>query len=397
MCLLWKELGLPSRVDLLLCICVLLLLVLPITHLNFADNDTRENRALAKVPLFWQTDGKLNAQFGNGLDAWISDRVFLRHRFLQVYDWVDRIIIGRQNETNSAILGKDDWIFYKGDNSIKLYQNWVPFTDTELATIHKNLMQQKNWLSSKDIPYVVFIAPNKSDIYGDYYPTGIHKTASRDRVTVLTDYLREMQETVPVVFPLEGLLEHKQDGLLYYKNDTHWTPLGGYWGYRCLMTEVQSIFSDIEILSLEDMNIEKEIKETGDLNAMLPSVGTVPYEEVSYSNPVLRNGSRYSVTIEDFQGGIEPKDEARIRTVNPYGKYKAVIFRDSFCRAMIPYLSESFHEVLYVWVANHNLDSYTNIIIREKPDIVIHEMISRYAGALLLEYPHWSLEGEEAH
>ena len=39
------------------------------------------------------------------------------------------------------------------------------------------------------------------------------------------------------------------------------------------------------------------------------------------------------------------------------------------------------------------MNKYTELIEKEKPDIVIHEMVSRYADSLLMDTPNWK-EGE---
>ena len=57
-------------------------------------------------------------------------------------------------------------------------------------------------------------------------------------------------------------------------------------------------------------------------------------------------------------------------------KYKVLIFRDSFTISMIPYISQTFGEVNYIW--SHDLNEYEKVINDYKPDIVIYESVERY-------------------
>lgn len=113
--------------------------------------------------------------------------------------------------------------FYKGDDSGKLFQNEKMFTDDQISHINDNLHKEKNWLQSHGIGYYVFIAPNKADVYGEYYKSGIHKRAGADRVEVLES---KLSGEVPVVYPLAQLKENKGKGLIYWKM----IPTGVSWG-----------------------------------------------------------------------------------------------------------------------------------------------------------------------
>ena len=49
------------------------------------------------------------------------------------------------------------------------------------------------------------------------------------------------------------------------------------------------------------------------------------------------------------------------------------MFRDSFATWLIPLLSESFSHILYSWQYTFNRE----IVERERPDVVIQEMVER--------------------
>lgn len=389
LCSIFEKMDSVARVDGVFCVCILCFCLLPISHLNFANIDTTENRTMAQFPTLWKSDGRIYEKFGRDVESWLNDHIGVRHHLLSVYQCLEKRLTHTRIETNRAFVGQSDWLFYLGDNSLQLFQNRLLFTDTGLMDIKQNLEQQKDWCSSQGIFYIVFVAPNKADVYGEFYPKGIQKVGSQDRVSLLKEHLDKEQGNITFLYPLEDLLAHKKDGLLYYKNDTHWSSLGAYWGYRTLMNEVQKNFPDINVLSIDNLQLQQSACLQGDLNNMLPAVPLSPYKDVFYTTPELPTGTRYSSNEE---GGETQK---RIRTVNSYGKYKAVVFRDSFSNALIPYLSESFHEVLYIW--SHDLDPYAELIEQEKPNIVVHEIVSRYVEAMANKTPNWKSRKKEIH
>jgi hypothetical protein len=60
---------------------------------------------------------------------------------------------------------------------------------------------------------------------------------------------------------------------------------------------------------------------------------------------------------------------------------RAVMFHDSFVVAMLPFLSEHFRRIAYVW----DPDFHPDVVEREQPEIVLHELVERWLG---LVTPH---------
>jgi alginate O-acetyltransferase complex protein AlgJ len=53
---------------------------------------------------------------------------------------------------------------------------------------------------------------------------------------------------------------------------------------------------------------------------------------------------------------------------------RAIVFRDSFGSRLVPFLSEHFSRVVYLWQNDFDAD----IVEREHPDIVIQEIVGRH-------------------
>jgi alginate O-acetyltransferase complex protein AlgJ len=58
---------------------------------------------------------------------------------------------------------------------------------------------------------------------------------------------------------------------------------------------------------------------------------------------------------------------------------RAVVFRDSFTSRLIPYLSEHFSRAVYLW--QNDVDP--SVVLKERPAVVIHEIVGRHLGRIV--------------
>jgi len=74
-------------------------------------------------------------------------------------------------------------------------------------------------------------------------------------------------------------------------------------------------------------------------------------------------------------GASPTAEEGLLITEIPGSRFpKAVIVRDSFMTAVVPFLSEHFSRAVYVW--QKDFDATT--VKEERPDVVIHEIVGRH-------------------
>jgi hypothetical protein len=353
-------------------ILVFLILVFPIKNIDNKEIDTKENRKLnEKSQLF--LDNKINLNFGKETEDWLSDHFYKRELIIRKNSKLNEIITNRV-ENDVAFLGKEDWIFYKGDNSILNYQNINLFSEEELNQIKEVLASRKRFFNSKNAKYYTIIIPDKNKIYGDkYYPKYIKKMNSIGRAKQLQLYLESLNiEGLSIIYPYERLLNESEKNLTYWKNDTHWNTYGAYIGYLELIKEIKKDFPDIQEVKETDINIS----ETPFLGLELLKIlsmdiqkGLEKYKNVLYKTVSLKKENFDYVKNDgkDGRNGIITKSNK---------KYKVLIFRDSFTISMIPYISQTFGEVNYIW--SHDLNEYEKVINDYKPDIVIYESVERY-------------------
>jgi hypothetical protein len=74
-----------------------------------------------------------------------------------------------------------------------------------------------------------------------------------------------------------------------------------------------------------------------------------------------------------------PKHARPFAMENPDAQLRAVVFRDSFATALVPFLAEDFSRIAFYWPRprKHQLPLDPALIETEKPDIFIDEWVER--------------------
>ena len=347
-----------------------IVLIFPVIRVDNEKIDTVENRNLALKSKLIKNE-YLNTKFGVETEKWLNDHFYKRRKIIDLYEKVNNLILNRI-ENEKAFLGKENWLFYKGENSIENFKNSKLFTENQLKIINKNLKNREQWLEKQNIKYYTFVGPDKNKIYGEYFPKYISKINSLGKVHQLREYLKK--DNIKIIYPFEELIDEKKNGVLYWKTDTHWNSYGGYIGYKKLMKEIKKEFPNIAKVKEENLTIKFEPYLTGDLLNML-NLDKKNYKNITYKNIQLKNKNFKYIKNEGINGVITSSNKP----------YKVLVFRDSFGNAITSYLSETFGEVEYIW--NYNFNDFQDKIKEFKPDIIIFEMVERNIGVLEADSP----------
>ncbi|WP_375237794.1 hypothetical protein, partial [Aurantibacter sp.] len=156
----------------------------------------------------------------------------------------------------------------------------------------------------------------------------------------------------------KSLISKKSKVELYYKTDSHWNSYGAFIGYREIMKKINNE-KQVKVETINNYTITKNKNFNGGLSRML-----------------------FSNKLEDSLV-FKRKKEFAIKTIknnftfkhfkNPNGIGKLLIYRDSFTDNLLPFLNNTFKEVISI--KGHNLDK--DLIDSFKPDVVILEKIER--------------------
>ena len=142
--------------------------------------------------------------------------------------------------------------------------------------------------------------------------------------------------------------------------------MGALLAYQKIMDELKQYFPEINSLKLKDFDVELMTTTQGDLTSMLDIKIKEENKVLSLKNPtaeqVINNKINHSKYIY-----------SELRYNSSANKLKVVVFGDSYSAGLVKYLKESFG----VSVFYSNLDFDYELILKEKPDLVIQELAER--------------------
>ncbi|MBQ8482107.1 MAG: hypothetical protein IJ532_06190 [Alphaproteobacteria bacterium] len=357
-----------SRIDIVFLALFFALLFLPMLNISKSTASEQENRVLASKPHLLHHNHKINVQYGALFEKWYNDHFMGRKQFIKLYNGIKMFLeYGVGND--KILVGKDGWLFFKPNNGLANYANKTELSETELRNGLSYLRHIDNWCKKNNKKFYYFIAPDKHRIYGEHYR--FVKKVRSDEFGLAEQFVRYIRKNsdIKVIYPRKELLKRKNEGFMYYKDDTHWSPLGGYYGYIELMKKIND---DFQIIPIEVKSWQKRAVEHhgSDLLKMLNGKNTEK-EKVMYEIPQYTQKAKCS-----YKDKYHVKKLGEIECRNDDNKYSAFILRDSFFNTIIPYLADSFKNVRMEW--KDGLDKKDLADIEQNYDIIILENVERY-------------------
>lgn len=347
-------------------ISVLLFLLLPALLFNWKGKESKsEKRNLATLPSLI-TDGKLNVNFFSGFDKYLGDRCGLRYALTYLYRLVyDKGAMISANQ--KVIFGKDGYLFlsYGSDNVADFLKENL-YTDEELERAAETVKDRKDWCEKRGIRFIAVIGPNKHSVYGDYYP--VSRPEGITRADQIVSALKDLG--VDVIFPRDLLIESrkKYSVPLYYKTDTHWNGIGAMIAAKLIIEKIHSLFPEKQFPHIEYDITYKKTSGNGDLTGML---GVASYGR-DYDTAVKPIGGNW----EEYYRGKKREGTGGVETINRNKALpKALVYRDSFCSSLEPFLSAQFSEAEYRW--KMFTEEEKDYVKTYRPDIVIWEWVER--------------------
>ena len=325
-----------------------------------------ENRLLAEKPTFsW---GSFVAY-----DSYFQDRFGGRDSLVKFANWFDYEILQRSLHNNLAIGGRHGWLFYTdaadGDNLADFNKTNL-LDSAQLEHLKETVLSVVDWCDSNSMKHLFIICPNKHSVYPENYP--YNRPSGITRQHQIDSVFRSLG--VAYVCPLDTLisLKNSENLPLYYETDSHWNPLGAYYAARTIKTEIERQFPDVEF---PEWHRDVEVDYSDTLGDILPVLGLKKWHS---TRPIVKNGTKLYTDCFDR---IESEADGRFCTHTNNEKLpSAIIFRDSYCTALIPYLSTLFSQADYNWKQFRNTDK--QYVLQNKPDLVIFESVERYSQSI---------------
>ena len=346
-----------KTVNIIIIIVFLLIIFLPqLLFWIFGNNEevsNTENRVLKSKPKFELSN---IVDYPKQFDDYYNDHLPFRDNLRKYWSLINYKLFNTSIDS-SVIIGKDGWLFYRGDNTIEKLTASQKYTEDEKENILNTLKNNINKFKEQNIKTYVMIAPDKENIYSEKLPKSIKK-AENTATEELISYV-EKNSNINVVYPKENLLNVKDKYQLYRKYDTHWNTIGALIGTVSIQKEINNNF-DYDVNNIEFEKIDEIDKR--DLSTF-----------INLQDELFEN----KINIKNFYDNIEYKenktDVYEEYISNSQNNQTVMFIGDSFRTNMKPTFSKLYKRVVYL-----HRDKYTyDLIEKIKPDIVVIEAVER--------------------
>ena len=317
------------------------------------------------------------SQYTRQVERYYNDAFGFRNSLIGWNNWL-RLVIFNESAVPATRVGREGWLFYAGEWVLEDYENVMPLKSEEMDAIMRGIEKRRSWLAARGIDLVIVAVPEKHTIYGEYLPPGIRKLGSESRLDQLARELKDHPE-ITFIDSRDTLLKAKPVGRLYHRTDSHWNDLGAYFAHRLLMERLVQRFPAVSVHGLEDYTVTTTVGGGGDLAGLLSLRDVIHEERIAL---VPKFTPRTVDTVRPYPDPVDPtlypgRDMVVKETRDP-ALPKALVFRDSFSAALIPFLAESFQSAVFVWT----FDWLPELVEQEKPDVVVIECVERYLTGL---------------
>jgi hypothetical protein len=336
---------------------------------TWSSTTTRfENRPMAPWPA-----PALSREFPAAFDRAFSDRFGGRDLMVRFHHGALLRVFG-VSSLGTVMRGTDGWFYWLGEDGHSLdrhYRGTLEFPQADVDNTVAELARRHDWLAARGIAYVVVAVPEKFTIYPEHLPPWIAQAPGptpydRVRAAIAADGRVNFVDLRP------ALRAAKARERVYYMTDSHWNYNGAVVGYDAIMRAVRDALPAGALPAIAPAPRPAYVAGvdyySGDLIQMLGLPSRIREDDVAPLGKVLAATGRCARRVDqDEFPGFE------YFACDRPGLPRAVILRDSMAIPLIPLLSENFSRVVYA--STRQLDRA--LIEREKPDIVIEELVER--------------------
>jgi alginate O-acetyltransferase complex protein AlgJ len=328
-----------------------------------------ENRRPAQWPQF-RGIGRSRTYIA-GLEGYFNDHFGFRKRLVRWNNhWKGQLF---HDATAEVLIGRDGWLYYSGCDMLAHWTRQRTWSAEDLANWKRLLEMRRDWLRARHCNYILVVPPDKQTIYPEHLPDWMPKSDKPSKIQQLTRYLKA-HSTVRVLDLSPALTAAKKIRADYLQTDTHWNQFGGFVGCQAVAEALEQQMPGIHPLPTHAFAWHTQVRPPGDLTRLLGRAEGFSENDAVRATPVPPF-TRLKVRHDPVRFPRRVPSEDRIAfTINEAGSGKAIVFRDSYAEFWYPFLGQHFREVIYVW----HEDWDRPLIEREKPDVVIDEMLERF-------------------
>ncbi|MBP5766629.1 MAG: hypothetical protein J6X47_06550 [Clostridia bacterium] len=365
-------------------------MIVPLAGMIFYDAGEAaraEQRTLEPFPEFRLTYADKKT-FGEHFEAWFADHFAFRAEMVDA-DAAVMLDVFDSSPEDDVIAGKDGWLFYAETTKDFLGER---FSEEDVEKLVEFIKNEQKTAAECGAGYVFAVAPNKNSIYPEMMAERYGSPCEESLLDRLTARLKE--EGVTVCDLKETLISAKNRGILYYSGDSHWNLLGSTVAFEALADAVEKEVSVRPSGTSRTPETLSAGAREDDLLKMVRPLNAIREEAFSQdSSPDLYTAAQRIRSLDDTKivtAGKEPSGLTLIMS------------RDSFGRALIKPLSESFAHSIFVRGNTFDIEALAAEAKKAAADepspgtgtVVIREIVERNLLTLVAEPQDPAKDGE---
>lgn len=279
------------------------------------------NQVLAARPSLTKKDGALDPDYLENLSAYVNDRFSLRQEAVTLWARLNAKLL-RSSVTENVVLGRFGQLYFKP--TLPDYTRCDPMTERELWCAARRLWLLQEYAEAQGGDFLFTVAPNKNQLY----PEGMPALPVAEGPTNTEALYRKLDEMGVEYLDLHAIFRAAGTERLYFKTDSHWNSRGA------------ALAADAILASLGRKTAYFSSRFTagvhrGDLYEMLYPAGTETEPDFVYAPGFT------------FEASSTNADSITITSSCASGEGTLLMYRDSFGRALYPYLAERYAEAVF--------------------------------------------------
>lgn len=354
-----KKLGYILFVGAIATICIL-----PVAVMPWQMEKAVGNEQLASFPELRKEDGNFNTGILNEFADYFADHFGFRHEMITLNDWLTEATF-KTLDSNSVLLGKDSWLFYK--STLEDYTGTNLFTARQSYAAAHVLGLMQEYCEQNGIDFCFTIAPNKNSMYSSQMPAR-YAAASVRNAQLLKQQME--QQNVRYMDLFEVLSNSKEQ--LYYRLDSHWNMRGAQLAAQALLKELKGC--EVEF---DSFITGEKLPHTGDLYEMVYPAGSETEQDTAYD------------FTYQYDEKFHSADDITIHTKNSEADGSVFVYRDSFGINLHPFLAQSYGSACF----SRNMPYRLTAVMEEQPDVLLVELVERNLNWLLERAPELPAPG----
>ena len=343
-----------------------------------ADIEKKEKKSF---PAVYTQDG-INSSFDTQCEEWINSNLPFREYIVTGINIVLSDIL--EMPTANVVAGRNGWIY--STETVDNYLDTNPLSSEDIRSIGVTLSLIQENVKSAGGNFLFVPVPNKNSVYPEYMPVRYIKS-DENNLTRLGEKLENLGVNHADFTNRFASAKGETLGRLYYKRDTHWTIFGAMIGYKEIMEGLGRTSKSYDIGNFSSAKVR-----IGDLDKLLYPVGytteeeympseIIDYDSFEFVYPTGVSDTR--AQLENFMSDKEDHDNNfSTKQKNPGDDSSLYMIRDSFARAILPYMIDSYADATFVRTTS---PSVANIPAGSD---VVYEICERNLGNLILTAPY---------